>query len=207
MREHVDLIVRTSPADRGTTGFATRSPAEPADRLVDRRTVPRTNRETLRHVLREGEVSWRTTTAWKSSTDPDLLAKTCRILASCDAPPADGRMIRVDGFGPPDPMPRKGKARRPAGGPHRPRATCDRHGGVTHLLAALDPATGQVHHRIRERRRWREFLGPLKALQKRRPGEKPYAVLDGFSPHRHAEVRTRAAGNDVGLVFLPTYGS
>ncbi|WP_030944552.1 transposase [Streptomyces sp. NRRL S-646] len=28
-----------------------------------------------------------------------------------------------------------------------------------------------------------------------------------FSPHKHAAVRTWTAGNDVELVFLPTYGS
>ncbi|MBB4710391.1 transposase [Streptomyces luteogriseus] len=31
--------------------------------------------------------------------------------------------------------------------------------------------------------------------------------MDNFSPHKHAKVRARAAGNDVELVFLPTYGS
>lgn len=32
-------------------------------------------------------------------------------------------------------------------------------------------------------------------------------VLDNFSPHKHAEVRTWAADHNVELVFLPTYGS
>jgi transposase len=32
-------------------------------------------------------------------------------------------------------------------------------------------------------------------------------VLDNFSPHRHAEVRSWAADNDVALVFPPTCGS
>jgi transposase len=32
-------------------------------------------------------------------------------------------------------------------------------------------------------------------------------VLDNFSPHKHTEVRTWAAANDIELVFLPTYGS
>ncbi|GAA2441304.1 hypothetical protein [Streptomyces glaucus] len=30
---------------------------------------------------------------------------------------------------------------------------------------------------------------------------------DGFSPHEHAEVRTRVAGRDVGLVLPPAHGS
>lgn len=76
-----------------------------------------------------------------------------------------------------------------------------------HMLAALDLATGKIYYRIRKRKRWREFLGLLKALRERWPGEKLYIVLDNFSPHRHAEVRAWAADNDVELVFLPTYGS
>ncbi|MFF4362135.1 hypothetical protein [Streptomyces sp. NPDC001604] len=35
-----------------------------------------------------------------------------------------------------------------------------------------------------------EFLSLLKTLRERWPQQKPYAVLDNFSPHKHAEVRT-----------------
>ncbi|MFE9655505.1 hypothetical protein [Micromonospora sp. NPDC006431] len=35
----------------------------------------------------------------------------------------------------------------------------------------------------------------------------PYLALDNFSPHKHAEVRSWAADNDIELVFLLTYGS
>ncbi len=89
----------------------------------------------------------------------------------------------------------------------RLRATYNRYDGVMHMLAALDLATGKIYYRIRQRKRWRAFLGLLKALRKRWAGEKLYIVLDNFSPHRHAEVRTWAADNDIELVFLPTYGS
>jgi hypothetical protein len=34
-----------------------------------------------------------------------------------------------------------------------------------------------------------------------------YAVLDNFSPHKHAKVRVRAAVHQVELVFLATCGS
>ncbi|MBO3681809.1 transposase [Streptomyces sp. NEAU-YJ-81] len=34
-----------------------------------------------------------------------------------------------------------------------------------------------------------------------------YVVLDNFSPHSHAEVRTWAADSDIKLVFAPTYCS
>ncbi|MGW2407927.1 transposase [Streptomyces sp. NPDC001739] len=75
------------------------------------------------------------------------------------------------------------------------------------MLAALVLATGKLHHRIRPRKRRREFLGLLKALRARRPGEKSYVVLDNSSPPKHTEVRTWAADNGVELVLLPTYGS
>jgi transposase len=87
------------------------------------------------------------------------------------------------------------------------RATYNRYGGVMHMLAALDRVTGKIYYRIRQRKGWQELLGLLKALRSRWPGQKLYVVLDNFSPHKHAEVRTWVADNEVELVFLPTYGS
>lgn len=78
-----------------------------------RHVVPRIGRETLRRILREGKISWQTTTTWKASTDPDLIAKMHRVLALYDTPPTDGRVICVDEFSPLNLQPRKGKAWRP----------------------------------------------------------------------------------------------
>ncbi|WP_416072207.1 IS630 family transposase [Streptomyces sp. ME18-1-4] len=127
VREHIRLIARTSPADWGITGFATRSLAKLADHLTERHVVPRISRETLRRILREGKVSWQTTTTWKASTDPDFIAKMHRILALYDTPPTDCRVICVDEFGPLNLQPRNGKAWRPAGRPRRLRATYNRY--------------------------------------------------------------------------------
>ncbi|MGW1086141.1 transposase [Streptomyces sp. NPDC002596] len=102
---------------------------------------------------------------------------------------------------------RRAGSYRPVRRPRRLRATYNRYGGVRHMLAALDLSTGNLHYRIRPRKRWREFLALLKALRVRRPGQKLYVVLDNFSPHKHATVRTWVADNDVELVLLPTYGS
>lgn len=41
-----------------------------------------------------------------------------------------------------------------------------------HMLAALDLVTGKIYYRIRQRKRWQEFLGLLKALRSRWPGQK-----------------------------------
>ncbi|MFD6866295.1 IS630 family transposase [Streptomyces diastaticus] len=149
---------------------------------------------------------WKRLTTWKASTDPDFIAKMHRVLALYDTPPTDGRVICVDEFGPLNLMPRKGKAWGPVRRPRRLRATYNRYDGVMHMLAALDLATGKIYYRIRKRKRWREFLGLLKSLRARWPGEKLYVVLDNFSPHKHAVVRTWTAENDIELVFLPTSG-
>lgn len=169
--------------------------------------VPTLSIETLRRILHEGKVTWKRTTTWKSSNDPDFITKMHRILALYDTPPDDGRVVCVDEFGPLNLMPRKGKAWGPVRSPRRLRATYNRYNGVMHVLAALDLATGEIYYRIRRRKRWREFLGLLKALRARWPGEKLYVVLDNFSPHKHPNVRAWAAAHDIELVVLPTYGS
>ncbi|MGX4734194.1 IS630 family transposase [Kitasatospora griseola] len=207
MREHICLIARTSPADWKITAFSTWSLSKLADHLVTQKVTAAISRETVRRILHAGKVSWKTTTTWKASTDPEFIAKMHRVLALYDTPPADGRVICVDEFGPLNSMPRKGKAWGRVRRPRRLRATYNRYGGVRQMLAALDPATGKLYYRIHPRKRWREFLGLLKALRARRPGQKLYVVLDNFSPHKHAKVRTWAADNDVEPVFLPTHGS
>ncbi len=75
------------------------------------------------------------------------------------------------------------------------------------MIAALDLATGRLHYRIRDRKRWREFLSFLKTLRARWPDQKLYLICDNFSPHKHPEVRAWCATNHVELVFLPTYAS
>jgi transposase len=206
-RQRICLIARTSPADWDITAFSTWSLTKLRDHLLDRGTVAAISRETLRQILRTGGVSWQTTTTWKASTDPDFITKTDRILDLYDTPPTDGRLVCADEFGPLNLLPRKGKAWRPAGHPARQRATYHRNGGVMHMLAALDLATGKIYYRIRPRKRHREFADLLKLLRARWPGQKLYVVCDNFSPHRHPTVRTWCAEHDVELVFTPTYSS
>ncbi|MFI6272823.1 transposase [Micromonospora zamorensis] len=58
-----------------------------------------------------------------------------------------------------------------------------------------------------DRERWRELLSSLKTLRARWPDQRLYLILDNFFPHKHPEVRTWCAANQVELVFLPTYAS
>jgi transposase len=207
VRERICLIARTSPSNWGITAFSTWSLTKLRDHLLARGTVAAISRETLRRILRAGGVTWQTTTTWKASTDPDFIAKMHRILDLYDHPPDDGRVVCVDEFGPLNLQPRKGKAWRPVTKPLRQRATYNRQHGVMHMLAALDLATGKIYYRIRDRKRHREFLGLLKTLRARWPGEKLSVICDNFSPHRHPAVRAWCADHQVELVFLPTYGS
>jgi transposase len=207
IREWICLIARTSPAEYGLTGFSTWSLTKLRDHLLAEGIVAALSRETLRRILHAGGVSWQTTTTWKASTDPDFIGKMRRVLDLYDHPPDDGRVVCVDEFGPLNLLPRTGKTWRPQRRPRRQRATYTRPDGVMHMLAALDLTTGRLFYRIRERKRWIEFLDLLKVLRARWPSEKLYVVCDNFSPHRHARVRTWCAANAVELVFLPTYGS
>jgi len=143
----------------------------------------------------------------EASTDPDFTAKMRRILELYDTPPADGRVLCLDEFGPLNLQPRPGRAWRPQGRPVRLRATYTRDQGVRHMIAALDLATGRLHYRIRDRKRWHEFLAFLKTLRARWPDQRLYLIVDNFSPHKHPEVRTWCTANRVDLVFLPTYSS
>jgi hypothetical protein len=145
-------------------------------------------REAIRRILRAENVTFQTTTTWKPSNDPDFVTKMNRVLDLYDHPPADGRVICYDEFGPLNLMARKGKAWRPAGKPARLRATYTRTHGVRHMLAALDLATGRMMNRIRDRKRWREFLDLLKLLRRAYPGQRLYVILDNYSPHKRAEV-------------------
>ncbi len=167
--------------------------AKLAEHLIATKIVSTISRETLRRILRDGKVTWQSTTTWKASTDPDFLSKMHTILALYDDPPTDGRVVCVDEFGPLNLQPRKGRCWRPATHPRRLRATYHRYdGGVMHMLAALDLDSGRMYYRIRTRKRSGEFLEFLKSLRTRWTGEKLYVVLDNFSPR--TDIRPCAGG-------------
>jgi transposase len=204
-RRQVCLIARCCPRDLGLA-FSTWSLTKLAGYLAAAG-IARISRESVRQILHAGGVRWQATKTWKASTDPDFLLKMHRVLDLYDHPPTDGRVICADEFGPLNLQPRPGKAWRPAGHPARLRATYRRTRGVRHMLAALDLGSGQISYRIRERKRWREFLAFLKLLRSRWPAGKLYVICDNFSPHKHPQVTSWAAGHNLELVFLPTYAS
>ena len=204
-RRQICLIARCCPRDLGLA-FSTWSLSKLAEYLADAG-IAMASRESIRQILHAGGVRWQATKTWKASTDPAFIAKMRKVLDLYDHPPADGRVICADEFGPLNLQPRPGRAWRPAADPTRLRATYRRTRGVRHMLAALDLATGQMTYRIRDRKRWREFLALLKLLRARWPGQKLYVICDNFSPHKHPQVTSWAEQNNVELVFLPTYAS
>ncbi|GAB3967649.1 IS630 family transposase [Actinoallomurus acanthiterrae] len=206
VRRHIRLIARCCPRDLGLP-FSTWSLSKLAEHLVATKVVASISRESIRQILRAGGITWQATKTWKASNDPDFITKMRRVLELYDSPPDDGRVVCADEFGPLNLQPRPGHAWRLTGHPARLRATYNRHGGVRHMLAALDLNSGKMIYRIRTRKRSGEFLSFLKILRARRPGEKLYLILDNFSPHKHPDVVSWAAGNDIELVFLPTYAS
>lgn len=205
-RDGICVIARCDPRFLGQP-FSGWSLAKLRDYLIATGYVTTISVETVRRVLHERGVSWQATKAWKPSTDPDFTTKMRRILDLYDHPPPDGRVLCVDEFGPLNLQPRPGRAWRPQAHPVRLRATYHHDHGVRHMIAALDLATGRLHYRIRDRKRWREFLSFLKTLRARWPDQKLYLICDNFSPHKHPEVRAWCAANHVELVFLPTYAS
>lgn len=206
MAREICLIARCSPADLGLA-HRTWSLATLREHVIRLGVVSSISRETLRQILTGAGIRWGATKTWKASPDPTFITKMGRVLALYDHPPADGRVICVDEFGPLNLQPRHGRGWRPARHPVRIRATYTRPHGVRHMLAALDLATGKITYRIRDRKRWREFRDLLNILRARYPGQKLYVIVDNFSPHHHPQVRAWAADNNVELVFLPTYAS
>ncbi|WP_281880213.1 hypothetical protein [Nocardia sputorum] len=73
------------------------------------------------------------------------------------------------------------------GRPARLRATYHRTQGVRHMFGALDLPPAQLYYRIRDRKRWTEFLAFLESLRARWPGEKFYLILDSDSVHKRRE--------------------
>jgi len=206
VRRQICLIARCRPRDLGLA-FSAWSLAKLADYLAATGIITSISRESIRQILRAGGISWQAAKTWKASTDPDFIAKMRRVLDLYDHPPANGRVICVDEFGPLNLQPRPGRSWRPVGRPARLRATYHRTGGVRHMIAAMDLATGKMIYRIRARKRWREFLAFLKLVRQRWPGQRLYLVMDNFSPHKHPTVTSWAAASQVELVFLPTYSS
>jgi len=205
VREIVCRVAKTSPQQLGRP-FTTWSLSKLVEHLGEHHRIV-ISTETVRAILREAGIRWQATKTWKGSRDPDFTAKMARILDLYDNPPADGRVICVDEFGPLNLIPRSGRGWFPRGRPARQRATYTRTAGVRHMFGALDLASGQLFYRFRGRKRWQEFLDFCRQLRRRFPAGRLYLVCDNYGSHHKAEVQAWCAAHDIELVFTPSNAS
>jgi transposase len=209
-REIVCRVAKTAPQQLGLP-FTTWSLTKLVEHLAGAQRIVAST-ETVRQILREAGISWQATKTWKGSRDPEFAVKMAAILALYDQAaagqiPEGGRVICADEFGPLNLQPRPGRGWFPRGCPSRRRATYTRTGGVRHMFAALDLASGQLFYRFRDRKRWQEFLGFLRQLRTRFSTGRLFVVCDNFSPHKKHQVRSWCAEHDVELVFTPSNAS
>jgi hypothetical protein len=182
-----------------------KSTAKLRDYLIDTGRVTTISLETGRRILHERGVSWQAAKTWQASTDPEFTTKMRRILDLYDHPSRDGRVLCVEEFGPLNLQPRPGRAWRPQSQPVRLRATYTGDQGVRHIIAALGLATGRLRYRIRDRKRWQEFLAFLKTLRRRGPADHLYLIVD--IPAQAPEVQVRPGAPRTGSTsssFRPT---
>lgn len=210
VRELICRVARTPPQQAGLP-FTTWSLTKLVEHLATAHRVV-ISTDTVHRILRAAGVRWQATKTWKASRDPQFRAKMDRILDLYDRSaagqiPDGGRVVCVDEFGPLNLQPRPGRGWFPTRRPARLRATYNRYGGVRHMIAGLDLASGQLFYRLRDRKRSGEFLAFLRQLRVRFPAGRLFVVCDNFSPHRKATVAAWCADHDVELVFTPTYAS
>jgi len=75
--------------------------------------------ESIRQILRAAGISWQAAKTGKTSADPDFIAKMRLVLDLYDHPPADGRVVCADEFGPLNLQPRPGRGWQPVRRPDR----------------------------------------------------------------------------------------
>ncbi|PWK27219.1 hypothetical protein BC793_1561, partial [Actinoplanes xinjiangensis] len=147
-RDWICVIARCDPRFLGRP-FSCWSLSKLRVYLIDSGRVAAISIETVRRNLHERGVTWQASKTCKASSDPHFASKMRRILDLYDYPPAGGRVVCVDEFGPLNLQPRPGRAWKPRGRPARLRATYHRDHGVRHMIASLDLTTEKIHFRIR----------------------------------------------------------
>jgi len=179
------------------------------DYLIEQKIVDSISLSWLRELLRHRKVRWRHTKTWKESTDPDFWAKYRAVRRLYRRPPAHGRVICVDEFGPLNLQPRSGKCVVGSGKRvERHRATYHRYGGVRHMFGAFDMKTDRLFGVFTRKKNWIEFLGFLRWLRRRyRNSGVLHIILDNVGYHRKAEVREWAAKHRVRFYFTPSNAS
>jgi hypothetical protein len=135
-------------------------------------------------------VSWQTTTTWKASTGPRLRPEDApgSWTSTTTHPPTDEWSASTSSARSTC-SPAPGRPWRLIRRPRRLRATYTRTGGVMHMLAALDLATGRLFYRIRGAQARDRVPRPAQDPP-RRWLRRSSSGLRQLLPHHHANVRT-----------------
>ncbi len=159
-------------------------------------------------LLRKNGLKPHLVRTYKVSRDPDFVAKVHDVVGLYLSPPEQVVVLSIDEKTSiqalertqlPLPM-RKGRAS---------RHTHDykRH-GVVDLYAALEIATGKVTHQITATHTAADFIGFMKKVVRRYPGQELHVILDNSSSHNTPEVKAWLAENPlVHFHFTPTSAS
>lgn len=179
------------------------------DYLVKQEVVASISLEHLRTLLKRRKVRLRRTQTWKESTDPDFWRKYRAIRRLYRHPPAGGRVICVDEFGPLNLQPRPGQCYKGPGKPvKRFRATYNRNLGVRHFLAYYDLKMDRLYGYVTRQKKTPDFLKFMKWLRNRYPRQQIlHVVLDNYGTHDSDALRDWAVTSNVRLYFTPTNAS
>ncbi|MFJ9583837.1 IS630 family transposase [Streptomyces acidicola] len=227
-RREIKKIAKSRPAEHGLP-FSTWSLSKLAEFLVAEGVVDDISHEGLRILLREEGVSFQRIKTWKTSRDPDYVAKKARVEHLYAI--ADGEVIPdtdeptvvfcLDEFGPLNLQPHPGRQWAARGGLHkepdreprpRRRATYTRPHGVRHLFAAYDLAKDKLYGHIKKTKNRSKFLEFCRYLRTLHPPTVRLAIVcDNYSPHlttkRCRRVADWAEANNVEIAYTPTNSS
>jgi transposase len=154
-----------------------------------------------------GVQPWRSR-SFRFSTDPQLEAKVVDVVALYLAPPENAAVLSVDEKSQIQALERAAPILPLQPGlPEARSHDYIRHGTST-LFAALDVATGKVTAALKPKHRNQEFLAFLRQVARAYPDQDLHLVMDNYSAHKHANVKTWLAANPrVHVHFTPTHAS
>jgi transposase len=144
---------------------------------------------TITRLWRAHGIKPHRTTTFKLSTDPDFVAKLRDVVGLYLDPPQRAVVVAVD-----EKSQIQALDRTQPGLPlKKGRAGTFTHDykrhGTTTLFAALDVATGEIHHACRSRHRCDEFLQFMTGVERRVPkGLSVHVILDNYATHKTPDV-------------------
>jgi transposase len=163
---------------------------------------------TVHRIWREYKLKPHRTRTFKSSNDPQLVAKVIDIVGLYLDPPAGALVLCVDEKTQVQALDRTQPTLPLRPGLPEGRTHDYKRNGTTNLYAALEIASGQVVHACQPRHRHQEFLAFLRRIVREFPEGELHLVLDNSSTHTTPEVeRWLRRHKRVRFHFTPTGAS